>query len=81
MMNFFVRGEGTWIVNFLEMDAQTPVGRIRRFGSKEKVQELIARTPSRFVLADKQALDYAFEIGRGCVHLSLTAEQYWKLKG
>lgn len=57
-----------------------PVGRIRHFGSEDKLRELIVRTPTRFDLAGKQALDHAFQGGHGGVYLELTAEQYMKLK-
>jgi hypothetical protein len=43
-----------------------------------KLRELIARTPTRFDLAEKQALEHAFEGGRGGVDLELTREQYRK---
>jgi hypothetical protein len=79
-VTFFHRGDG-WACSFVEVDAKTPVGPIRQFGTADKVRELIARTPTRFDLAGKQALEYAFQNGRGGTYLELTAEQYRKLKG
>jgi len=64
----------------MEPDLKTPVGRIRHFGSEDKLRELIARTPTRFDLAGKQALDHAFAGGRGGVYLNLTGAQYVALK-
>lgn len=79
-MTFFVRGDG-WVCSFVEADLKTPIGRIRQFGSADKLRELIARTPTRFDLAGKQALAHAIEGGRGGLYLELTGEQYRKLKG
>lgn len=78
-MSFFERGG--WVVQFLELDAKTSIGRIRTFGSADKLRELIARTPTRLDLAAKQALEHAIQGGRGGVYLDLTSEQYRKLKG
>jgi len=68
-----------WMCSFLETDLKTPIGRIRKF-SEENLRELIARTPTRFDLPGKQALDSAFGNGFGGVFLDLTAAQYQKLK-
>lgn len=84
-MTFFARGgpgihDETWVVSFLEADLRTPIGRIRKFGSADKLRELIARTPTRFDLAGKQALEVAFSGGRGGVYLELSQDQYQKLR-
>ncbi|MGI4831272.1 MAG: hypothetical protein ACRYFU_24285 [Janthinobacterium lividum] len=78
-MSFFHR-DG-WSVQFLEPDLRTPVCRMRNFASPDKIRELVARTPTKMVLEDKQALDYGISHGRGGAYLDLTAEQYRKLKG
>jgi len=67
-------------VHFLQPDLKTSVGRSRSFGSEDKLRELIARTPTRFDPAGKQALEHAFTGGRGGLYLELTEEQYRKLK-
>ena len=78
-VTFFLRGD-VWVCSFMEPDLKTPIGRSRAFGSEHKLRELIARTPTRFDLAGKQALEHAFAGGRGGLYLKLTGEQYWKLK-
>jgi hypothetical protein len=77
-MSFFAR-QG-WVCGFLEEDCKTPVGRGRVFATEDKIRELIARTPTRMDQAAKEALEYAFKLGRGGVWLELTGEQYRKLK-
>ena len=79
-LSFHNRGAG-WVCTFLEPDAKTPVGRMREFGSPDKIRDMIARTPTKQDQAAKQSLEYAIETGRGGVFLDLTAEQYRKLKG
>jgi hypothetical protein len=78
-LTFFRRGDG-WVCSFVEAELKTPVGRIRQFGSADKLRQLIARTPTRFDLAGKQALEHALERQRGGVYLELTREQYRRLK-
>lgn len=70
----------SWACSFVEADAKTPVGRIRQFGTADKLRELVARTPTRFDLAGKQALEHAIQGGRGGLYLDLTAAQYVALK-
>lgn len=71
-MSFFVRHPELWVVQFLEMDLRTSVGRIRSLGSAEKIRELIARTETKkMMLEDKQAVEYALSTGRGGVYLTL----------
>jgi hypothetical protein len=78
-MGFFTRRG--WSCTFLEPDLKTPIGPIRKFGSEDKLRELIARTPTKLTLADRQAFDHAIANGRGGIYLELTAEQYRKLRG
>ncbi|MGI4831130.1 MAG: hypothetical protein ACRYFU_23515 [Janthinobacterium lividum] len=42
---------------------------------------MVARTPTKLMQEDKQALEYALSKGRGGLYLNLTAAQYRKLKG
>ena len=76
-MNFFHRG--SWIVNFLEGDLKTPIGRIRTFLNADQVREIAKRGGALKQLADHQAFDMAIEYGRGGIYLELTPEQYRKL--
>lgn len=78
-LTFFERGDG-WVCSFVETDLKTPIGRIRQFGSADKLLDLIGRTPTRFDLAGKQALEHALAQGRGGLFLQLTEDQYQKLK-
>jgi hypothetical protein len=69
-----------WHCQFLELDLKTPLPKKLRFTSPDKVIELVERGGGLSNLESRQALDQAIEIGRGGVLLSLTAEQYSKLK-
>jgi hypothetical protein len=69
-----------WQVQFLEADLKTPLPRKLHFTSSDKVVELVERGGGLSNLESRQALDQAIEIGRGGVFLSLTPEQYAKLK-
>ena len=69
-----------WHCQFLEEDLQTPLPRKLRFASPDKVVELVERGGGLSNLESRQALDQAIEIGRGGVFLTLTEEQYAKLK-
>jgi hypothetical protein len=69
-----------WHCQFLEEDLKTPLPRMLHFASPDKVVELVDRGGGLLNLESRQALDQAIEIGRGGVFLSLTAEQYAKLK-
>ena len=42
---------------------------------------MVARTPTKLIQEDKQALEYAISTGRGGLYLDLTETQYRKLKG
>lgn len=77
-MSFFLR-KG-WVCGFLEEDLKTAIGRGCILASPEKVKDLISRTPTRMDLAAHQAVDHGIENGRGGLFLSVTDEQYQKLK-
>ena len=77
-MSFFQR-QG-WTVQFIEDDCKTLIGRIRKFPDETSIRALIDRTQTKLNTEDRQALDYAFSNGRGGLYLTLTAEQYRKLK-
>ena len=69
-----------WQCQFLEDDLKAPLPRKLHFASPDKVVELVERGGGLSNQESRQALDQAIEIGRGGVFLSLTAEQYAKLK-
>ena len=69
-----------WQCQLLETDLKTPLPRKLHFTSADKVIELVERGGGLSNLESRRALDQAIEIGRGGVFLSLTAEQYFKLK-
>jgi hypothetical protein len=68
-----------WHCQFLELDLRTPLPKRLRFTSPDKVVELVKRG-GLSNLESRQALDRVTEIARGGVFLSLTEEQYSKLK-
>ena len=69
-----------WHCQFLEQDLKTSLPRKLHFASPDKVVELVERCGGLSNLESRQALDQAIEIGRGGVFLSLTEDQYFKLK-
>jgi hypothetical protein len=77
-MTFFERNG--WIVQFLEPDLKTPVGRIRKFNHADRVTELIGRTPTSMNLEARNMLEHALSGGRGGIYLDVIGEQYRKLK-
>ena len=59
-MSYFCRGSdhgSEWVVQLLEPDARTPVGRILTFTDSVKVVLLSERGQALRTLADRQALD------------------------
>lgn len=69
-----------WQCQFLEADLKTPLPRKLTFATSDKVLELVERAGGLKDLAARQAIEHGIEIGRGGVHLTLTPEQYAKLK-
>jgi hypothetical protein len=69
-----------WYCQFLEADLQTALPRKFNFAEVGKVRELAKRAGGLPDLAAVAAFDHAVSIGRGGVWLSLTQEQYAKLK-
>ena len=69
-----------WYCQFLEEDLQTPLKRKLAVTTTDKVREIAERGRADMNLEALQALNHAFEIGRGGVWLSLTEEQYQRLK-
>jgi len=69
-----------WHCQFLEEDLKTPLPRKLHFTSADKVIELVERGDGITDSESRLMLDQAIVTGRGGVFLSLTAEQYAKLK-
>jgi hypothetical protein len=75
----FMQRKG-WFCQFLEPDLQTALPRKLCFADVEKVRELAKRGGGLPDLESAAALEHGIEIGRGGVWLSLTPEQYARLK-
>jgi hypothetical protein len=69
-----------WYCQFLEADLQTALPRKFNFAEVGKVRELAKRAGGLPDLATVAAFDHAVSIGRGGLWLSLTQEQYARLK-
>jgi hypothetical protein len=69
-----------WYCQFLEEDLKTPLPRKLTFAGPEKIREMYDRFGIDKKLEDRSALEYGINIGRGSVWLSLTSDQYRKLK-
>jgi hypothetical protein len=82
--SFFVRGDGDrgerWILQFSPPTLDRALGRRRSALSEQAIRDLIARTPTRLTLEDRQALDTALHKGRGGLFLELTPEQFAALQ-
>jgi hypothetical protein len=76
---FMLRQEG-WQCQFLEADLKTPLPRRLTFSDSVKIIEMAERGGALKNLAARQAIEGAIEKGRGGVFLSLTSDQYGKLK-
>jgi len=68
-----------WVIQFSAPSADGPLGRSRTLATADATREMILRTPTPVDLAARQALDAAFERGRGGLFLELTPEQYRKV--
>ena len=69
-----------WQCQFLEKDLKTALPRRLRFTSSDKVVELVERGGGITDQEGQLMLGQAIETGRGGVLLSLTADQYARLK-
>jgi hypothetical protein len=78
-MYFMLRGG--WYCQFLEADIKTPLRRKLTFAGPEKIREMYDRFGTEKKLEDRSALEYAIDLGRGSIWLSLTHDQYIKLGG
>ena len=69
-----------WYCQFLEQDLKTSLPRQLHFASSDKVIELVERAGGFPDQESRLAMNHGLEIGRGGVFLSLTEEQYRRLK-
>jgi hypothetical protein len=69
-----------WYCQFLEDDLKTPLPKKVVLDDPQKIIEMARRGGAPMKLEDVQALEYGIQNGRGSVMLSLTDEQYQKLK-
>jgi hypothetical protein len=76
---YFMKRQG-WYCQFLEADLKTALPRKLNLDGPETLIEMATRGGGLPNRAADQMLNYAIEMGRGGVWLSLTEEQYQKLK-
>jgi len=69
-----------WQCQFLESDLKTPLPRKLHFTSPDKIVELVERGGGFKDQESRLMLEQGISMGRGGVFLSLTEEQYAKLK-
>lgn len=74
----FERCQG-WRVSFRDLDRPRVTFRELTFADAGKIELLIERTATRFLLEDRQALECGLRAGLGAVTLQLTEEQYRRL--
>jgi hypothetical protein len=70
----------SWHCQFLEPDLKTPLPRQFNFATSDKVIALIERGGGFIDQESRMMVNQGIEKGRGGVFLSLTEEQYTKLK-
>ena len=70
-----------WHCQFLEADLKTSLPKRLHFASPDKIIELVERGGGFKDQESRLMLDQGIAMGRGGVFLSLTAQQYSKLKG
>ena len=79
-MHFILAKEGR-SVTFLEDDLKTSLPRRFLFQNDVKILDMTRRGGAEVNLAGRQAIEQGISMGRGAVWLSLTREQYAKLRG
>jgi hypothetical protein len=68
-----------WRVTFRDLADPSKQFRKITFADPGKIDALIARTPTRMILEDRQAFEHGIRSGFGAVNLMLTPDQYLKL--
>ena len=76
-MSFFMRDN--WLCQFLESDLRTPLPRMFRFASLDKVRELAQRGGGFVDSEARNMFEQGAAQGNGGVYLNLTDEQYQTL--
>jgi hypothetical protein len=69
-----------WQCQFLEADLQTPLPKRLHFTSPNKIIEMVERGGGLRDQESRLMLEQGISMGRGGVFLSLTEEQYRKLR-
>jgi hypothetical protein len=77
---YFMQREG-WYCQFMEADLKTSLPRKLNLDDPEKLIEMAERGGGLPSLEAVQMMRYGIGMGRGGVWLSLTEQQYRKLKG
>lgn len=69
-----------WQCQFLEADLKTALPRKLHFTSPDKLIELVERAGGFTDQDTRSAVNHGIEMGRGGIFLTLSEEQYTKLK-
>lgn len=72
--------DGVWLVDYVQRDMRTAIGRQRRILNSEKLRDLAQRGAEDKDLASMEALAYGIAHGRGGLWCLLTDEQLAALK-
>ncbi len=78
-MHFMLIHKG-WYCQFLMDDLKTSLGRKLTFKDPQKVFEMAKNGGADLSSADREALEFGIQRGRGAVWLNLTKDQMAKLK-
>jgi hypothetical protein len=68
-----------WRVTFRDLGDLSRAFREITFADSDKIEALIARTPTQMILEVRQALEQGIRAGLGAVNLTVTQDQYRKL--
>jgi hypothetical protein len=68
-----------WLVTFRDTNDSRAQFRRLSFADSSKIEELIARSGTKVMLEDRQALELGLRQGRGATRLTLSSEQYRRL--
>lgn len=68
-----------WRVTFRDLGDPSRAFREITFADSDKIEALIARTPTQMILEVRQALEQGIRAGLGAVNLTVTQDQYRKL--
>jgi hypothetical protein len=71
---------GVWWLHFLEPSSSLPVAPAIRFQDASKIRELVARTPTRWTLGERQAFEYGLVNGDGRCAVAMTSQQLRALR-